>query len=160
MALGLVTLVLAGISVYALTRPVPTPTLSRPLQEVTWAEQTQPKAITAAFQGTETTPASKSAAASNQVLLAVPSKALNSGWYAVRIGAVNKLGPTSATECMPLGIDGHPQFMGSSKATHYHYPNCEWANKIPKKNKVYFLDAECARALGYEPCRVCNPPTP
>ncbi len=37
----------------------------------------------------------------------------------------------------------------------YHLDNCEWAQKIPHKNRVAFASATTARASGYRPCHVC-----
>lgn len=49
-------------------------------------------------------------------------------------------------------------FVGSSKSDKYHYPSCEWAQKIKPSNLVCFSSSEDARAHGYVPCKVCNPP--
>ena len=47
--------------------------------------------------------------------------------------------------------------VGSAKATTYHRPTCEWAQKISRRNLVTFSSAETAREKGYRPCRSCNP---
>ena len=50
------------------------------------------------------------------------------------------------------------QFVGSSKSTKYHYPSCQWARKIEPADEIWFSSSEDARAHGYVPCKVCNPP--
>ena len=49
-------------------------------------------------------------------------------------------------------------FVGSIKSNKYHYPDCTWAEKIKPENEIWFSSAEDARAHGYVPCKVCNPP--
>jgi methylphosphotriester-DNA--protein-cysteine methyltransferase len=50
------------------------------------------------------------------------------------------------------------EFWGSKKSDKYHYPTCEWAQKISPSNLIIFKSPEEARQAGYIPCRVCNPP--
>jgi hypothetical protein len=40
----------------------------------------------------------------------------------------------------------------------YHQDTCEWAQKIPQKNRVPFASPDAARAAGYRPCHVCFQP--
>lgn len=49
-------------------------------------------------------------------------------------------------------------FVGSRKSDEYHYPSCQWAQKISPSNLICFSSSADARAHGYVPCRVCNPP--
>lgn len=49
-------------------------------------------------------------------------------------------------------------FVGSTKSNKYHYPSCQWAQKIKPSNEIWFTSSEDARAHGYVPCKVCNPP--
>ncbi|VVB73091.1 Metal binding domain of Ada [uncultured archaeon] len=49
-------------------------------------------------------------------------------------------------------------FVGSIKSNKYHYPSCQWAEKIKPENKIWFSSSADARAQGYSPCKVCNPP--
>ena len=42
----------------------------------------------------------------------------------------------------------------------YHQDTCEWAQKIPQKNRVSFASPDAARAAGYRPCQVCFLPRP
>lgn len=49
-------------------------------------------------------------------------------------------------------------FVGSTKSNKYHYPDCEWAKKIKPSNEIWFSSSVDARAHGYVPCKVCNPP--
>lgn len=50
------------------------------------------------------------------------------------------------------------QFVGSAKSDKYHYPSCSAAKKIKPANLVTFSSSEDARAQGYVPCKICNPP--
>jgi len=50
------------------------------------------------------------------------------------------------------------QFVGSIKSNKYHYPNCRAAKNIKDENKIWFASSEDARAHGYVPCSICNPP--
>jgi len=50
------------------------------------------------------------------------------------------------------------KYVGSARSNKYHYPNCQWAFKIKPENLVKFRSAAEARAAGYVPCKVCNPP--
>jgi hypothetical protein len=49
-------------------------------------------------------------------------------------------------------------FVGSIKSNKYHYPSCEWAQKIKPENEICFSSSADARSQGYVPCKVCNPP--
>lgn len=49
-------------------------------------------------------------------------------------------------------------FVGSSKSDKYHYPTCSAAKRIKSGNLVTFSSSAEARAAGYSPCSICNPP--
>jgi hypothetical protein len=49
-------------------------------------------------------------------------------------------------------------FVGSIKSNKYHYPSCEWAQKIKPENEIWFSSSADARSHGYVPCKVGNPP--
>jgi hypothetical protein len=49
-------------------------------------------------------------------------------------------------------------FVGSIKSNKYHYPSCQWAQKIKPENEIWFSSSQDARAQGYVPCKVCSPP--
>lgn len=49
-------------------------------------------------------------------------------------------------------------YVGSINSNIYHYPWCEWAQKINPENEIWFDSPEDAQAHGYRPCKVCNPP--
>jgi len=49
-------------------------------------------------------------------------------------------------------------FVGSIKSNKYHYPDCQWAKKILPENEIWFSSSQDAKAHGYVPCKVCNPP--
>lgn len=60
-----------------------------------------------------------------------------------------------------IGNDGESydgQFVGSKYSNVYHYPWCEWAQKIKPENQIWFNTTADAQAHGYRPCLVCNPP--
>ena len=50
-----------------------------------------------------------------------------------------------------------PKYVGSINSDKYHYPDCEWAQKIKMENEIWFDTEEEARATGYKPCKVCKP---
>jgi len=64
--------------------------------------------------------------------------------------------PEEDNETATTATEG--QFVGSTKSDKYHYPSCRWAEKILPENEIWFASAEEARAAGYVPCGVCNPP--
>ncbi|MDD5451102.1 MAG: Ada metal-binding domain-containing protein [Desulfovibrionales bacterium] len=50
------------------------------------------------------------------------------------------------------------EFWASKKSNKYHYPDCEWAQKINPANLIKFKSPEDAIKAGYIPCKVCKPP--
>jgi methylphosphotriester-DNA--protein-cysteine methyltransferase len=58
-----------------------------------------------------------------------------------------------------LSIAADYKYVGSAKSNKYHYPTCEWAQKINPENLVKFKSAKEAQEAGYIPCKVCRPPT-
>jgi methylphosphotriester-DNA--protein-cysteine methyltransferase len=58
-----------------------------------------------------------------------------------------------------LSIAADYKYVGSAKSDKYHYPNCEWAQKINPANLVKFKSAKEAQEAGYVPCKICRPPT-
>ena len=63
---------------------------------------------------------------------------------------------TQTTSSLTSSSQG--QFVGSIKSNKYHYPSCQWAQKISPSNEIWFSSLRDARAHGYVPCKVCNPP--
>ncbi len=61
----------------------------------------------------------------------------------------------------PTAIGALPQtvsngaIVGNLTLAIYHMDNCEWAQKIPHKNRVAFASAATARTSGYRPCHIC-----
>lgn len=49
-------------------------------------------------------------------------------------------------------------FVGSIKSDKYHYPSCQWAEKIKPENEIWFSSSQDARNQGYISCKVCSPP--
>jgi len=60
----------------------------------------------------------------------------------------------NASETMPQKAK---RYVGSKNSNVYHYPSCEWAQRIKPENEIWFSNIMEARARGYYPCRVCNP---
>jgi hypothetical protein len=50
------------------------------------------------------------------------------------------------------------EFWGSKNSNKFHYPTCQWAQKIKPGNLVKFSSPEDAQKAGYIPCKVCKPP--
>lgn len=79
--------------------------------------------------------------------------------------SVSKMAPEITTKLIsevkpgpaPI-VSGEKKFVGSIKSNKYHYPWCKWAKKISPQNEIWFSSSEDARAHGYVPCKVCNPP--
>ncbi len=57
-----------------------------------------------------------------------------------------------------LSLAADYKYVGSKKSDKYHYPTCEWAQKIKPENLVTFKSAEEAIKAWYVPCKVCRPP--
>lgn len=57
-----------------------------------------------------------------------------------------------------VSIASQQQFVGSVKSDKYHYPSCQWAQKIKPENEIWFTSSEDALARGYVSCGVCHPP--
>jgi micrococcal nuclease len=51
------------------------------------------------------------------------------------------------------------EYIGSIKSDKYHYPSCRYVSQINPENLIEFSSATEAQAMGYVPCKVCNPPT-
>lgn len=67
-------------------------------------------------------------------------------------------GPDSSLTPAVIHALDEKVFVGSIKSTKYHYPGCQWAQKIKPENEIWFSSSADARAHGYVPCKVCNPP--
>jgi hypothetical protein len=50
-----------------------------------------------------------------------------------------------------------PKYVGSINSNKYHYPDCEWAQKILPENEIWFDTEAEAEEAGYRPCKVCRP---
>lgn len=48
-------------------------------------------------------------------------------------------------------------YVGSINSNKYHYPDCQWAQKIKPDNEIWFSSQEEAEEAGYKPCKVCRP---
>jgi len=72
--------------------------------------------------------------------------------------AQSYVGPTSAWAGPRQTTASNGPFVGSSKSDKYHYPDCRAAKKIKPGNLITFASSEEARARGYSPCGICNPP--
>lgn len=93
-----------------------------------------------------------------------PNRAMNfnrmivdSGHAVVKDFKDNEFNPAewwNLSSLQPVGC----AYVGSARSSRYHYPDCEWAEKISPDNLVCFSSPSEARSKGYMPCRVCKPP--
>lgn len=72
-----------------------------------------------------------------------------------RQAEANGLGLWAATQPIPTA---EGVFVGSVNSDVYHYPTCTYAQRIYPENQIWFASSDEARANGYRPCKVCNPP--
>jgi beta-lactamase superfamily II metal-dependent hydrolase len=79
---------------------------------------------------------------------AMPSVVLNTSTQAT----------TATTTITTTATASQEAFVGSVKSNKYHYPSCQWAQKIKPSNEIWFSGSADARAHGYVPCGVCHPP--
>ncbi|MFL6286089.1 MAG: Ada metal-binding domain-containing protein, partial [Pyrinomonadaceae bacterium] len=47
--------------------------------------------------------------------------------------------------------------VGNRSLAIYHLPDCAWADKIARQNRVEFDSPAVAHSAGFRPCRVCKP---
>jgi hypothetical protein len=47
--------------------------------------------------------------------------------------------------------------VGNRSLAIYHLPDCAWADKIARQNRVEFDSPAAAHSTGFRPCRVCKP---
>ena len=50
-------------------------------------------------------------------------------------------------------------YVASKFSIKYHKPNCKQVLKIQRQNTVIFQTGKQALDAGYQPCRLCKPPT-
>lgn len=48
-------------------------------------------------------------------------------------------------------------YIGNKNSKKFHLPDCQWAEKISPRNRVYFKSRNEAIKAGYVPCKVCRP---
>jgi micrococcal nuclease len=72
-------------------------------------------------------------------------------WPALEISTVVIPGSAST-------ISAAKRFVGSANSNRYHYTWCQWAESISSENKVWFSSSKDAKAQGYLPCGICDPP--
>ncbi|MCX8207839.1 MAG: thermonuclease family protein [Methanothrix sp.] len=83
---------------------------------------------------------------------------VDSGHAVVRDFTDNEFNPAEWWNLSSVQPVGGCAYVGSEKSSKYHYPNCEWAQKISPNNLICFSSPSEARSKGYTPCRVCKPP--
>jgi micrococcal nuclease len=65
---------------------------------------------------------------------------------------------TSASAPVSGGKSGNAaKYIGNSSSKKFHYPDCQWAQKISPNNRVEFSARSEAVNAGYQPCKVCKP---
>jgi hypothetical protein len=72
------------------------------------------------------------------------------------VGAASRVTPAQVTK--PTVKEAAGPFCASSHSNVYHYPWCGECKHIKPENLIWFNTSEEARAAGYRPCLVCNPP--
>jgi hypothetical protein len=50
------------------------------------------------------------------------------------------------------------KYVALKRGKKYHYPTCEYAQKMDSRLLLTFNSAKEAQAAGYVPCNVCKPP--
>jgi hypothetical protein len=56
----------------------------------------------------------------------------------------------------PLTVAARP-VVGNRSLAIYHLPDCDWATRVPTRQRADFDSPTTALAAGYRPCRVCKP---
>lgn len=64
---------------------------------------------------------------------------------------------TTVDDAVPPDVSELGALVGSVKGNKYHYPWCEHAQGLT--GKIWFSSSEEAHRQGYQPCKVCNPPS-
>jgi micrococcal nuclease len=54
-------------------------------------------------------------------------------------------------------VDAEDYYVASARSNKYHWPDCEWGQKIAPANLIKFKTVDEALDVGYEPCEVCRP---
>lgn len=49
------------------------------------------------------------------------------------------------------------EYWASKNSNKFHYPSCEWAQKIKPENLIVFKNKEEATKAGYIPCKIYRP---
>jgi micrococcal nuclease len=60
-------------------------------------------------------------------------------------------------DASPTGSQTPGLYVGSSSSNKYHFPDCQWAQKITPANQVWFMSKREAAMAGYESCGKCSP---
>lgn len=68
----------------------------------------------------------------------------------------NAKGSTLATTPTPAAVAAHP-VVGNRSLGIYHLPDCDWALRVPARQRTDFDSPTAAAAAGYRPCRICKP---
>ena len=79
-------------------------------------------------------------------------------WWSGQIPVGACIKEDSSAPIVAPVVSSSGSFVGSSKSNKYHYPSCQWAQKISPANEVWFSSSQDARNQGYVPCKVCSPP--
>ena len=85
--------------------------------------------------------------------LSAPASETHSGGAAIDVQSPSSQNAQNEVTKAPEYV-----FVGSIKSDKYHYPSCNAAKKIKPENEIWFTSSADARAHGYVPCGICNPP--
>lgn len=50
------------------------------------------------------------------------------------------------------------KYVGLKRGKKYHYPTCEYAQRVDSRLLLTFNSAKEAQDAGYKPCKICKPP--
>jgi hypothetical protein len=69
--------------------------------------------------------------------------------FGTRVAAANPAPAPAAVSVRPV--------VGNRSLGIYHLPDCDWAMRVPARQRADFDSYASARSAGYRPCRVCKP---
>lgn len=92
----------------------------------------------------------------NNVLFNKTTAKINNTEKVTKDEPVEKKTETTTSSSSSSSSSGQT-YWASANSNKFHYPGCEWAQKISGKNKIVFHSREEAINSGYSPCQVCNP---
>ena len=65
--------------------------------------------------------------------------------------------PSGAPPAPPPAAASARPVVGNRSLGIYHLPDCDWAARVPQRQRADFDSPATALNAGYRPCRVCKP---